>query len=101
MPNVEKDDAHFDNRCKNLENPSVQQIQDARFMPASLLNHISRVKSVSGYQNVELRRLAFLRLYLLDATFSNVRSVPLLRDTRPVSLRRNAGLIKSVFPKCR
>ena len=101
MLNVDKGDAHVDNKCKKLEKSSVQQIQDARSMPASLLNRISRAKSASGYQNAELKRLAFLRLHLPNSTFSNARSVPLLKDTRPVSLQQNVGLIKSAFPKCR
>jgi len=56
-------------------------------MPVSLLNRIRQAKSASRYQNAELKRLAFLRLHLPDAVFSNVRSVSLLRDMRLVSLR--------------
>ena len=59
MLSVNKGDAHVDNRCNKLEKPVVQQIQDARLMPASLLNRIRCVKSMSGYQNVELKRPAF------------------------------------------
>ena len=58
-------------------------------------------ESASGYQNAEFKRLAFLWLHLPDAVFSNVRSVSLLRDMRLASLRQNAGLIKSIFFKCR
>ena len=58
----------------------------------SSLNCIRREKSASEYQNAELMRLAFLRPYLVDATFSNARSA---------SLRQNAGLMKSPFLKCR
>ena len=87
MLNVDKGIAHVDNRCKKLKKPSIQQIQDARLIPASLLNRIRRAKSASKYQNTELKRLIFLRPYLTHAMFSNVRSVSLLRDTRPLSLR--------------
>jgi len=61
---------------------------------------IKRAKSASGYQNAELKRLAFLRLHLPDAMYSNVRSASLLINTRPASLQQNAGLIKSAFLKC-
>ena len=100
MLNIDKGITYVDNRCKKLEKPSIQQIQDARLMPASLLNSIRCVKSASGYQNTELKRLAFLRLHLTDAMFSNARSVSLFIDTRPASLQQNAGLIKSAFLKC-
>jgi len=100
MLNIDKSDAHVDNRCKKLEKLSVQRIQDARLMPASLLNRIRRAKFASRYQNTEFKRLTFLRLHLPDATFSNARSVSLLRDMRPVSTTE-AGLIKSVFSNCR
>ena len=86
MLNVDKSDAHIDNRCKKLKKSSIQQIQDARLMPASLLNRIRRAKSASGYQNAELKRLVFLRLHLSDTTFSNTRFVHLLKDTKPASL---------------
>ena len=99
--NVDKGDTNVDNRCKKLEKLFVQQIRDARLIPASLLNRIRRVKSASGYQNGELKRLAFLRLHLTDAMFSNARFMSLLINTRPASLRQNTGLIKSVFLKCR
>ena len=56
-------------------------------MSASLLNCIRRAKSVSGYQNAELKRLAFLRFHLPDAIFSNARSASLLIDTRLASLQ--------------
>ena len=81
MLNVDKDITHVDNRWKKLEKPSVQQIQDARLKPSSLLNSIRHVKSASGYQSAELTRLAFLRPYLTDAMFSNTRFASLLRDT--------------------
>ena len=71
-----------------------QQIQDARFNPASLLNNTRRVKSASGYQSAELTRLAFLRPYLIDAIFNNARSASLLRDTRPTSSCQNVRLMK-------
>jgi len=70
-------------------------------MLASLLNHIRRAKSAYGYQNTELKRLAFLRLHLTDAMFSKARFASLLIDTRPVSLQQNAKLIKSAFLKRR
>ena len=79
--------AHVDNRWKKLVKPSVQQIQDARLKPASLLNNIRRVKSASGYQSTELMMLAFLRSYLTGATFSNAKSAFHLRDTKPTFLR--------------
>jgi len=66
---------------------TIYPAQDAMLMPASLLNRIRRAKSVSGYQNAELKRLAFLRLHPTDAMFSNARSISLLRDIRPASLR--------------
>ena len=99
MSNVDKGDTHVNNRCKKLEKPSVQQIQNARLMPAFLLNRIRRVKSASGYQNAKLKRLAFLRPYLIDAMINNVRPASLLRDTRPASLLLNAGLMKSASLK--
>jgi len=77
MPNIDKGDACVNYRCKKLEQLSVEQIQNARLVPASLLNYVRRAKSVFGDQ-----RLAFLKLHLLNATFSNVES----RDMRPVSL---------------
>jgi len=100
MLNIDKDIVHVDNRWKKLEKSSVQQIQDAKLRPASLLNCIRCVKSTSGYQNAELKRLAFFRLYLTDTMFSNTRSVSLLRDTRPTSLRQNAGLMMFAFLMC-
>ena len=51
--------------------------------------------------NAKLRRLAFLKLHFPNATFSNVRSVPLLRDTRLVSLQLNAGPRRPAFLKRR
>ena len=86
MLNFDKDNAHVDNKCKKLEKPSVHQIQDARLMLASLLNHIRRAKFASGYQNAEFKRLTFLKLYLTDAMFNNARSTSLLIDTKPASL---------------
>ena len=41
-------------------------------MPASLLSCIERAKSAFGDQNVKLKKLAFLRLHLSNAT-SEVR----------------------------
>ena len=88
MLNVEKGVTHVDNRWKKLEKPSVQQIQDARFMPDSLLNRIRRAKSASGYQNVELKRLAFLRLHLTDVMFSNASQ---RHETRVSTTEREAN----------
>jgi len=99
MLNVDKGVEHVDNRWKKMEKPFVQQIQDARFNPMSLLNSIRHVKSASRYQSTELTRLAFLRPYLADAMFSNARSASLLRDTRPASLCQNARLTKSASLK--
>ena len=53
-----------------------------RLKPASLLNCIRRAKFMSGYQNAELKRLAFLGLHLPDVMFSNARSASLLIDTK-------------------
>ena len=86
---------------QEAEKPFIQQIHDLRLIPASPLNRIRCVKFTSGYQNAELKRLAFLRRRLTDAMFSNARSASLLIDTRPVSLRENSRLIKSAFFKCR
>ena len=66
MLNIDKGVAHVNNRWKMLEKPSIQQIQDAKFNPASLLNNIRRVKSASGYQSTEFTRLVFLSPYLTD-----------------------------------
>ena len=85
MLNVDKGDAYVDNRCK-LEQLSIQQIQNAKLMSASLLSYVRRVKSAFGDQNVELKKLVFLWPHLPDAMFSNARSTPLLRGTRPTSL---------------
>ena len=71
MPNVDKGDAHVDNICKKLKKLYVQQIQNARLMPVSLLNRIRRAKSASGDQNTDLKKLALLRLHLPNATFNN------------------------------
>ena len=84
MLNVDKGIAHVDNRCKKLEKSSVQQIQNARLKPASLLNRIRCAKSTSGYQNAELKRLVFLA-YRHDVQQCEVR-VPSQR-TRPASLQ--------------
>jgi len=56
----------------------------------SILDCIRRAKSASGYQNAELKRLAFRRPYLTVAT-------SFLRDTRPASLCQNARLMKFAF----
>ena len=101
MTKIDKGDAHVDNRRKKLEQLSVQQIRNARLRPASLLSYVSRAKSVFGDQNSKLKRLAFLRLHLSNAMFSSARSVTLLRDTRLVSLKQNAGPRRSTFLKCR
>jgi len=100
MLNVDKGDVHVDNRRRKLEQLSVQQILNTRLMSVSLLTYVRRLKFTFRDQNAELEKLAFLRPPLSDATFSNARSVPLLRGTRPASLQQNAGLIKSMFPKC-
>ena len=90
MLNVDKGVANVNNRWKKLKKPSVQQIQEVRLRPASLLNCIRHAKSASGYQSTELKRLTFLRLYLTDAMFNNARFASLLIDTRLVFLRHNA-----------
>jgi len=85
-PNIDRGDTHIDNRRKKLEQLSVQQIQNARLMHTSLLSYVRRAKSAFGNQNMKLKRLAFLRLHLSNATFNNARSVSLLRGMRPTSL---------------
>ena len=95
--NIDRDDARVNYRRKKLEELSVQQIQNVRLKPASLLSYVRRVKSAYGDQNAKPNRLAFLRLHFPNATFSSARSVPLLRDTRPESLQSNAELRK---PAC-
>ena len=67
----------------------------------SFLNYVRRVKSASEYQNTELKKLTFLRPYLIDMMFSNTRLVSLLRDTRPASLLQNVGLMKFASLMCR
>jgi len=68
-----------------------------RIRPASLLNCVRCIKSASGYQNIELKTLMFLRSCLTDAMFSNARSMSLFRDTRSVSLYQIARLMNFVF----
>jgi len=99
-PNVDRGNVRVNYRRKKLEQLSVQQIQNARLKPASLPSYVRRVKSANGDQNAKLKRLAFLRLHLSNATFSSTRSVPLLRDMRPASLQINVGLKRSAFLKC-
>jgi len=70
-------------------------------MLASLLSCVRRVKSAFGDQNARLKKLVFLKPYLLNASFSDARSVSLLGNTRPASLLQNAGLRESAFLKCR
>ena len=83
MLNVDRDDARVKYRPKKLEQSSVQQIQNARIRPASLLSCVRRTKTAYGDQNAKPNRLAFLRLYFPNATISNVRSAsPLSRGTR-------------------
>jgi len=101
MLNVDRDDARINYRRKKLEQPSVQQIQNASLKLASLLIYDRRVKSAYGDQNAKPNRLAFLRLHFPNATFSRTRAMLLLRDTRPVSLQPNAKfrpiVIKTIF----
>jgi len=103
--NVDRDDARVNYRRKKVEQLSVQQyvqrIQNAKLKPASLLNHVRCAKSAFGDLNVKLRRPAFLELHFPNATFNNVRFVPLLRDTRPASLQLNVGPRKPAFLKRR
>jgi len=84
--NVDRDDARINYRRKKLEQSTVQQIQNARLKPASLLSYDRCVKSAYGDQNAKLNRLAFLRCHSPSATFSSVRAMFLLRDTRPAFL---------------
>jgi len=95
--NVNEDDARVNYRHKKLEQLSVQQIQNTRLKPASLLSYVRCAKSAYGDQNAKPDTLAFLRLHIPNATLSSARFVPLLRDTRPTSLQPNAGLRGSVF----
>ena len=85
-PNVDRGDVRINYRRKKLEQLSVQQMQNVRLKPASLLSYVRRAKSVYGDQNTKPNRLAFLRLHFPNATFSSARSVLLLKDTRLVSL---------------
>jgi len=86
--------ARVNYKRKKLEQPYVQQIQNARLQPASILSYVRCMKSAYGDQNTKPNRLAFLRLHFPNTTFNSVRSVLLLRDTRPASLQPNAELRK-------
>ena len=97
MLNVDRDDARVNYRRKKLEQPSVQQIQNARLKPTSLLSYVRHAKSAYGDQNAKPNRLAFLRLYFPNAMCSSERAMLLLRETRPASLQPNAKLRK---PAC-
>ena len=101
MLNVDGGNARVNYRRKKLEQLSIQQIQNARFKPASLLSYVRGAKSAFGELNAKLKRLVFLKLHFPNAMFSSARSVPLLRETRPVSPQSNAGLRRSAFLKCR
>ena len=57
-----------------------------RFRPASLLNHVRRVKYAFGNLNVRFTKLAFLKHRFLNATSSNAKSVLFVKDTRPAPL---------------
>ena len=86
MLNVDKGNAHVDNKRRKLEQLSVQQIQNARLMSVFLLSYVRRAKSAFGDQNVKLKTLAFLRLHL-SATrgpclFSEIRDPRLYDRTR-------------------
>ena len=85
-PNVDRGDMRVNYRRKKLKQLSVQQIQDVRFKPASLLNHVRRTKSAFGNLNAKLTKLVFLKLHFPNAIFSSAKSMPLIRDTRPASL---------------
>ena len=71
MLSDDRDGVRVNYRREKLEQLSVQQIQDTRFKPASLLNHVRHAKSAFGNPN---------------AIISSARSVLLIRDTRPASL---------------
>ena len=90
--NVDRDDALVNHRCKKLKQSSVQQVQNARLKPASLLSY---TKSAYGDQNAKPNKHAFLRLHFPNATFCSARAMLLLKDTRPASLQPNAKLRKS------
>ena len=99
--NVDRDDARVNYRRKKLEQPFVQQIHNVRLKPASLLIYDRRAKSAYGDQNMKPNRLAFLRLYFLNATFNSARTVLLLRDIRPASPQPNVELRKPAYLNCR
>ena len=95
--NADRDDTRVHYRPKKLEQLAVQQIQNARLKPASLLGCVKRTKSAYRDQNAKPNRLAFLRLHFPNATFSSARAMLLLRGTRPASLQPDAELKK---PAC-
>jgi len=97
MLNDDRDDVRVNYRREKLEQLPVQQIQNARLKPASLLNHVRSTKSAFGDLNAKPTRPAFLKLHFPNAMFSSARSAPLLRDTRPASPQSDAKLRKSAY----
>jgi len=57
------------------------------------------VKSAFRDKNAKLKKLALLRLHLLNVMFSDLRSMSLLRNMRLASLPQNVRLRNSTFPK--
>ena len=59
------------------------------------------MKSAFENPNVRFTKLAFLKLHFSNATISSVRSVLLIRDTRPALLQLYVGPRRPAFLKCR
>jgi len=93
--NDDRDDVRVNYKREKLEQLPVQQIQNTRLKPASLLNHVRRAKSAFGDLNAKPTRPAFMKLHFPNVMFNSARSVPLLRDTRPASPQSDAELKKS------
>ena len=70
-----------------------------KLKPVSPLNYVRCAKSAFADLNAKLIRPAFLELHFPNATFSNVESMPLLRDMKPTSLQLNEGPRKPAFLK--
>ena len=101
MLSNDRDNVRVNHRHENLEQLFVQQIQDVRFKPASLLNHVRHAKSAFGNPNAKPNGLAFLKFHFPNVTISRTRSVLLIRDKRPASLQLYAGTRRPAFLKCR
>ena len=85
----DRDDVRVNFRREKLEQLPVQQIQNASFKPAFLLNHVRRAKSAFGDLNAKPTRPVFLKLHFPNAMFSSARSVPHQRhETRVTTTKR-------------